>query len=329
MMRDDRHASLFEKLSVSGIGLRKSDRAMRKILIRAMREKRGRGDETQDRGTIGAGLPKVHRKGFLRGHTFHTAEEQIAEADRLVRHVRREGEPRPARRVAMAGSHDRIRKPAGEIAGRLIAAQEEERRRIARELHDDISQRLALLAIEIEQLAADLPSDATGHRRWHELSRAAGDIATDLHRISHSLHPVKLEALGLVAAIDSFSQELWSSQSLVVRFTHANVPRCIPADVSLCFYRVVQESLHNIVRHSGVLEATVHLCGNERELFLRIADAGRGFVPAGMHGVGLASMRERVTSLGGSLFVHAAPGRGTRIIAKVGFYPTDEELRSE
>jgi len=93
----------------------------------------------------------------------------------------------------------------------------------------------------------------------------------------------------------------------------------------------VQEALQNVVKHSGVLEATVHLSGTDRELFLRIADAGRGFTPAapGSRGVGLASMEERITGLGGSLFVHAAPGRGTRIIAKVDFGPQGKESAAE
>jgi signal transduction histidine kinase len=205
------------------------------------------------------------------------------------------------------------------VAGRLIAAQEEERRRIARDLHDDISQRLALLAVELEQLAMDGCRDDACRQRCHELSRSAGDIATDIHRISHSLHPAKLETLGLVPAITSFCQELRRHHGLVVRFTHVDVPRAIPADIALCLYRIVQEALYNVIKHSGALDADVHLSGNGQELLLRIADAGHGFSLStpGVAGVGLASMQERVTSLGGSLSVHAAPGRGTRIVARV------------
>jgi signal transduction histidine kinase len=213
----------------------------------------------------------------------------------------------------------RVAVPAREVTGRLIAAQEEERRRIARDLHDDISQRLALLAVELEQLAIDANGNDVLRLRCHELSRTAGDIATDIHRISHSLHPAKLETLGLVSAITSFCHELRRHHSLMVRFTHVNVPRALPGDVALCLYRIVQEALYNVIKHSGVLEADVHLSGAGNELLLRIADAGQGFHPGahGVAGVGLASMHERVTSLGGNLSVHAAPGRGTRIVVKL------------
>jgi signal transduction histidine kinase len=216
------------------------------------------------------------------------------------------------------------------VTGRLIAAQERERRRIARELHDDISQRLALLAVELERLALSAPGDEAFRRCWHDLSHAAGDIATDLHRISHSLHPAKLETLGLVAALDGFCQELWCRQHLRVRFTHDNVPRALPGDVALCLYRIVQEALYNVIKHSGVLDADVHLSGAGHELLLRIADAGGGFAPvAAAAGVGLVSMHERVEAIGGSLVVHAAPGRGTRIVVKVDLELQGEDRRSE
>jgi signal transduction histidine kinase len=228
-----------------------------------------------------------------------------------------------------AGGRSRraVAAPSRAVAGRLIAAQEEERRRIARELHDDISQRLALLAMELERLGLDAPGNDAFRGRWRDLSRTAGDIAADLHRISHSLHPAKLETLGLVAAIAGFCQELWARQRLRVRFTHVSVPRALPGDVALCFYRIVQEALHNVVKHSGVLEADVHVSGDGHALRLRIADAGAGFDPAApaRGGVGLVSIRERVESIDGTLTVHAAPGRGTRIMVKVDLEPESAE----
>jgi signal transduction histidine kinase len=229
------------------------------------------------------------------------------------------------------GRSRRIRATPRAVAGRLIAAQEEERRRIARELHDDISQRLALLAIELEHLSLSAPGDESFRAHWRDLSHAASDIAIDLHRISHSLHPAKLETLGLVAAISGFCHELWCGHRLRVRFTHENVPRAVPADIALCLYRIVQEALHNVMRHSGVMEAEVHLSGDHHELFLRVADAGAGFAPlaAGVGGVGLASMHERVKSIDGTLVLHAAPGRGTRITVTVGLQTQDRELSSE
>jgi signal transduction histidine kinase len=225
-----------------------------------------------------------------------------------------------------AGRSHRVTPSSRVVTGRLIAAHEEERRRIARELHDDISQRLALLSVELDRLSIETHGDDAFRRRWKNLARVAGEIVGDLHRISHSLHPSKLATLGLVASIGSFCQELLASHGLAVRFTHTSVPRAVPADVALCLYRIVQEGLRNVIKHSGVLEADVHLAGDGHELLLRIADTGDGFRPAepGIRGVGLASMQERVTSIGGSLIVHAAPGRGTRIVVNV-----DLESQSE
>jgi signal transduction histidine kinase len=224
----------------------------------------------------------------------------------------------------------RVRAPSRSVTPRLIAAQEEERRRVARELHDDISQRLALLAVDLEQLALDVPGGETFRRRWRDLSRAAGDLATDLNRISHSLHPAKLDTLGLVAAVGGFCQEIWRRQGLRVRFTHERVQRAVPGDIALCLYRIVQEGLDNVTKHSGVTEAEVYLAGSDRALLLRIADAGAGFLPsAPVTGVGLATMHERVKSIGGTLVVHTAPGRGTRIAVRVPLELPGEELRSE
>jgi PAS domain S-box-containing protein len=211
-----------------------------------------------------------------------------------------------------------------DLGGRLIAAQEEERRRIARELHDDVSQRLALLSVELERLGMHRAPPADADQRWKALSRAAADIATDLHRISHRLHPSRLDALGLVAAIGGYCQELWSQQGLQVRFTHDAVPRAIPGDVALCFYRIVQESLQNVIKHSGGMQAEVHLTGSGNGLLLRITDPGGGFAPERQEsvGLGLLTMRERVHSLGGEIVVQAAPGRGTRIGVRVALQPT-------
>ena len=210
-----------------------------------------------------------------------------------------------------------------DLGGRLIAAQEEERRRTARELHDDVSQRLALLSVEIEHLELHRRDAGDSGERWKALSRAAADIASDLHRISHRLHPSRLEALGLVAAISGFCQELWTQQALHVRFTHVAVPREVPGDVALCLYRIVQEALQNVIQHSGGMEAEVHLEGSGDGLLLRIADSGDGFSPDRRDGAGLGlfSMRERVNSLGGDIAVQAAPGRGTRIGVRIALQP--------
>jgi signal transduction histidine kinase len=211
-----------------------------------------------------------------------------------------------------------------ELSGRLIAAQEHERHRIARDLHDDSSQRLALIAMELEQLGIEPPATTSElSARTRSLWQEVTEVATDLHHISHQLHPRKLEALGLVTAINGFCQELWTQHHLQVRFSHERVPRTIPREVALCLYRIVQEALQNVIRHSGVMEAEVQLTGSTDELLLRISDAGSGFVADATRwtGLGLTSMRERVRSLGGEIVVQAAPGRGTRIGVRVCLQP--------
>lgn len=204
-----------------------------------------------------------------------------------------------------------------DLAGRLIAAQEAERKRIARDLHDDLSQKLALLAIEIEQLPR-YPSDQLSDR-VHFISERAGEIATDVHHLAYQLHPAKLESLGLVPAIQGFCRDMTSQYDLHVSFEHCHVPAHVPPDIALCLYRIVQEALHNVVRHSGTHEAAVQLTAGGGALELHVADPGRGFAPTmqGLAGIGLVSMRERVNFIGGMLAIHTAPGAGTRIGVRV------------
>jgi PAS domain S-box-containing protein len=216
-----------------------------------------------------------------------------------------------------------------DLGGRLIAAHEEERGRIARDLHDNVSQRLTLLSVELEHLGLHGQQSGDARDRWKALAGTAANIATDLHQISHRLHPSRLQALGLVAAIGGLCQELWSQQHLQARFTHDAVPSAIPGDVALCCYRIVQEALHNVITHSRVLEAEVHLAGTNNGLLLRITDQGSGFAPERREGsgLGLLSMRERVRSVGGDLVVQAAPGRGTRIGVRLNLQPTNAHTR--
>jgi PAS domain S-box-containing protein len=206
------------------------------------------------------------------------------------------------------------------LGGRLIAAQEDERRRIARELHDDLSQKLALLTMELDQLSQAPSTDDTS-QRLRRLTDQASQIATDVHRLSYQLHPSKLEALGLVASIRSYCRDIELQHAVEVEFTHTDVPVTIPAEVSLCVFRVVQEALHNVVKHSSAQSAFVRLSGAGDALQLQIADSGVGFTLEAQdgQGLGLVSMRERVHFLGGKLVIHSAPGNGTRIGLRVPF----------
>lgn len=205
-----------------------------------------------------------------------------------------------------------------DLAGRLIARQEIERQRIARDLHDDVSQRIALLNIEIDQISTHVVSEES-RVRLRTLSAQARDVATDVHRMSYALHPSWLETLGLVAALQSLCRDVSRQRDLRVAFTHASMPSTIDANVSLCLYRIVQEALHNVARHSGVREAHVSLACDHGHIALQVSDSGVGFDPrhARRAGLGLASMRERVAVLNGQLIVNAVPGAGTRITVHI------------
>ena len=210
----------------------------------------------------------------------------------------------------------RIEERLREVGGRLVSAQEEERRRIARELHDDLSQQLALLGSELEQLRLHDPERREEmSRRLIALGRRAQSISSDVYRLSHQLHPTKLEALGLVTSLRSYCREVSTQQSIHVSFTHGDVPASIPMDISLCVYRIVQEALRNVARHSGANEAHVQILTRDGGLCLRIADAGAGFDPdsIGHVGLGLISIRERLRFVGGELQVHSARSHGTRL----------------
>jgi signal transduction histidine kinase len=205
------------------------------------------------------------------------------------------------------------------LSGRLITAQEDERRRIARELHDDLQQRLALLAIELDVMAGRHPAgsdeSATARRLWQKTV----EISSDVHRLSYRLHPSKLEALGLLKTVQGYCREL-SQHGLRVAFSHERVPDSIPPDVALCAFRVVQESLQNVVKHSGAADARVTMSGGTGTLRLTIEDDGRGFDTAAVSqwaGLGLVSMRERLHVIGGELTIESAPGRGTSVAFEV------------
>ena len=205
-----------------------------------------------------------------------------------------------------------------DLARRLIVRQEIERRRIARELHDDVSQRIALLNIEIDKIKAEAVSEESrAHLRT--LSAQARDIANDVHHISYGLHPSWLETLGLAAALQSLCRDASKQRNLHVAFTCRSIPTSLDANTSLYLYRIVQEALHNVARHSHVREAQVSVTCDERQIVLQIADSGVGFDPSQMRprGLGLASMRERVAVLKGQLAINAAPGRGTQITVHI------------
>jgi PAS domain S-box-containing protein len=205
------------------------------------------------------------------------------------------------------------------LRNRLTRTQEEERSRIARDLHDDIGQRLALLTIDLEKmkLASEQGGSALA-RELETLVRTAGEITSDVHNVSRRLHPSQVELLGLAPALNNFCREFANRNSMRIRFTSACLTCKLPEEASLCLFRVAQEAIRNVHKHSGCREALVELDEMSGSLRLRISDGGNGFDPASTEpsqGLGLLSMEERLRSMGGELFVHSHPGGGTCIEA--------------
>jgi PAS domain S-box-containing protein len=216
-----------------------------------------------------------------------------------------------------------------QVSRRLIDAQEHERTRIARELHDDVAQRLAVLSIELKHLQQDPPSSAVEiSDRVGEMRRQIIEISTDVQALSHELHSSKLEYLGIVAAMRSFCREFGEQQKIEIDFGSHDLPTPLPVEVSLCLFRVLQEALHNAAKYSGVRHFEVQLWGSLNEIHLTISDLGGGFdVQAAMlgPGLGLTSMTERLHLVKGEISIVSAPNRGTTIQARV---PLVHEIKS-
>jgi signal transduction histidine kinase len=206
-----------------------------------------------------------------------------------------------------------------DLAGRLITAQEAERKRIARDLHDDLSQKLTLLSLDIGQLVQHAPASDDLAASVQRVSERASEIAANVHSLSYQLHPSRLEILGLVTAIHGICRDVSAQNGLTVDFEHRDVPETVKPEVALCLYRIVQEGLHNVVKHSRAREAHVSLARHDGVLDLRIADRGVGFAAddTAHAGIGLISMRERVSLVGGTIAIDSTPGAGTRIAISV------------
>lgn len=203
-----------------------------------------------------------------------------------------------------------------DLAARLLRAQESERSRIARELHDDICQRMLVLTVELKSLGGTNDNDREGHAA-EALAEAQG-IAKSLHELSHSLHPTKLQLLGLVASIDQLRRDL-SRIGIAIDFSHHDVPSTLPPDLRLCLFRIVQEAMQNAIKYSKASEVSVCLSGSSDRLTVTIRDNGVGFdvEAAWSRGLGLLSMVERVEALGGSFEIHSSPGAGAQLTASV------------
>jgi len=244
------------------------------------------------------------------------------EGDRVLSIVREITERKQFER-ALAENEAALRASTVEnhvLIGRLIAAQELERQRIARDLHDDLSQKLALLSIRIDRLAeGGAPAGEHLERRIQSLAQAVAEISTDVHNLSHELHPSKLETLGLVESVRGLCRETKRLSGIAVDFRHSGPSTILDANVSLHLYRIVQEGLHNVSKHSRASQAMVELITSPATIDLHIADSGCGFDESDpkQTGLGLVNIRERVRLLDGQIVIHSASNQGTRLGIRV------------
>jgi PAS domain S-box-containing protein len=213
------------------------------------------------------------------------------------------------------------------VGPRLIEAHEEERTWIARELHDDIVQRVALVAVELERSGKEAPDTTTGgHNRIRQARQLLFDLGRDIQALSHRLHSSKLEYLGLVSAAKSFCHELSEQRNVRIEFKHSDLPAAVPKEISLCLFRVLQEALQNAAKHSGAQDFAVEVNGIEDGISLTVSDSGIGFNwqnAINRRGIGLISMRERLRLVNGELSIQSEPGRGTTVRAHVRFGKED------
>jgi signal transduction histidine kinase len=201
----------------------------------------------------------------------------------------------------------------------LLIAQERERHHLSRELHDDLTQRLALLELNLETLQRKRPTAGQMTKTLQSFREQVTALSEDLRRIAYRLHPSVLDDLGLAAAVETFVRYFSERENMQVAFQHSNIPAIVDADAALCLYRVLQESLHNISKHSGAHSAQVTLAGTDGNLRMTVKDSGSGFdkqAIKGKGGLGLRSMEERARLLGGTFKVHS-DGSGTEVVVEV------------
>jgi signal transduction histidine kinase len=245
--------------------------------------------------------------------TLVIAETALVTVLLLQRARRRQAEQQVlASQAKLRTSYDRIRT----LYSRLLKAEDATRVHIARELHDDVSQQLALLATDLELLRTAPRAETAGLAA--QASSRAQTIARDVHNLAYRLYPATLRVLGLVPALQALQREMERSV-IVVNLVHEGIPDTLPQDVILCVFRVVQEALQNAVKYSGAREVSVSLDGTPHRLQVTIADDGVGFdVGAALgKGLGLVSMSERIEALSGTFEIHSASGAGTRLVMSV------------
>jgi signal transduction histidine kinase len=222
------------------------------------------------------------------------------------------------------------RRAQAQLSGMLINAQEAERSRLAAEIHDDFSQRLAILALGLDAAAHDISaSRQETNQRLLGFFDDVSNISEDLHTLSHRLHASTLESLGLAPGVRAFCREFSAQQGVVIEFTHNDIPRMISPDVALCVFRIVQEGLRNMKKHSRATSADVCPQVSGSRIHLHISDQGVGFDPKEQktrEGLGLRSMGERARFLGGRFEIRSRAGRGTILEVRLPLQPASTAL---
>lgn len=201
-----------------------------------------------------------------------------------------------------------------ELNRHLIKIQEDERKNIARELHDDFGQRLAFLKVDLEMALQEAPplNQGTATTRLRRILAGIEELAVDVQQLSHSLHSSRLQYLGLRSALKNLCAQVERQHHIAIDLQLGGPDENVSSDVELCFYRIAQEALHNITKHSGADRAAIKLSNDGSILRMEVSDNGKGFDHAGSsQGLGLASMRERVSMVGGDLQIRSTSGRGT------------------
>jgi PAS domain S-box-containing protein len=270
-------------------------------------------------GVSAGSMRVITRAGEERIWEYHNTLRTEDIPEPIVRGMARDVTDRKRAQKALYQRDMELAEAQRSVSRRLIEAQEKERTRIARDLHDDFGQRLALLTIELEllqQSGPDLPDDV--RTRISELGRQTSKIATDIQSLSHELHSSRLEYVGIAAAMRGFCQEFGEQQNVEVDFKTHDLPSNLLPDISLGLFRVLQEALHNSAKHSGVRRFEVRLWGTSDEIHLTVSDSGAGFdreAAKQSRGLGLISMEERLKLLDGTFSIESQPKRGTTIHA--------------
>ena len=229
----------------------------------------------------------------------------------------------------------RVRKQAEEalssVSYKVIEAEEKERQRIAKDLHEDIGQRVTLLVIEIEQLKAGSLNGVEMASRIDGVLKQSLQILTDVKTLAHELYSPRLEYLGIAGVMRSFCTDFREQQRVEINFRSHGLPNFVPLDISLCLFRVLQAALHNAVEHSGVRNFDVQLNGTSDEIHLTVSDRGVGFdleTARKSGGLGFNHMQERLKLVKGTLSIESQSKRGTTIHARVPFVSESDSMRA-